>query len=329
MVLVFLILKPFISAILSSFVLAYVFYPVYKFFKRFLKNSSLSAFVVSVIIVIFFTIPVVFVTNAISTEVETNHVFIKQILITENLFEEGCIEDNFLCKPVDWVEKYLKDPEIKFHLIRIANDARNFLITKAGKFILSVPLFLFNFFIMVFIIFYLFKGGDQIIRRIRKLLPLKKVHRKNIMEQISDVTYAVIYGHIVVAALQGTLGGIAFWIFGVTSPVLWGMAMFIFALIPFIGTVPIWGTATLFKAFSNHPLQALGILLCGIFISTFDNFLKPKIIAGRANVHPVLVLLGLIGGWLFFGFIGIIIGPVILSIFVTFIEIYEEREVEA
>ena len=218
---------------MTSFILAYIFYPLYKLVKKGVKNSSFAAFLVSLIIVLLFTAPLIFIANAVSTEARINYVFIKKILATGSITGGECIDSNFLCQVMNSFEDLLKDPQIKFQITNITGRVTDFFINSASSFIFSIPVFLLNFFIMVFIIFYLLKEGDSIAFRIKKLLPLKKVHKKGIFDQLNDVTYAVVYGHIVVAGIQAGLGMLAFWIFGVHSPILWGFVMFFFALIPF------------------------------------------------------------------------------------------------
>ena len=145
---------------------------------------------------------------------------------------------------------------------------------------------------------------------------------------------AVIYGSLIIAIAQGTLGGIGFFIFGLPSPLLWGVIMVFASLLPYIGTSVIWLPASLFLIFNGYAsmetaLITKGILLMlyGIFIiGTIDNILKPKLIGDKSGLHPVLVLLSVIGGINFLGFIGVIIGPMIIAALVTFINIYEEEK---
>jgi predicted PurR-regulated permease PerM len=326
---VFFILKPFFSAILASLILAYIFNPVYKFVKKVFRNKTLSSLIVSILIVLLFTVPLFFIANAVSNEARVNYVFIKKILATGNILDDPCDEPGFICTVRGYFEEYLSDPQIKFQLTNITSKLTDFFINAASNFIFSIPSFLISFFVMVFIIFYLFKDGETIALRIKNLLPLKTSHRKGIFDQLNEVTFAVLYGHVLVAAIQAILGVIAFWIFGVTSPILWGLVMFFFAMIPFLGTPIVWVPAVIVKAFANQPWQALGLLVAGLFISTIDNVIKPKLVSDKAKVHPVVILLGVIGGIFVFGPIGIIIGPVVLSIFMKFIEIYEEEQLEA
>ncbi|MBR9699028.1 AI-2E family transporter [Candidatus Woesearchaeota archaeon] len=326
-ILTFLIVKPFISTILASFVVAYLFYPLHKFLRKYIKKEFISALIVSAAIVVLFVIPIFFITNTIAEEATTNYIFIKQILATGNIGGEDC-GNALLCNLSGFIEKYVTDTQVKNLLTNFTKRITDFFINIASDFIFSIPIFFLHFFIMIFIVFYLLQEGESLMYKVKHLLPLKKIHSKNIIGQLKDVTYAVIYGQLLISAGQGLLGGIAFAIFGVTSPILWGIAMFFFALVPFMGTPIIWVPAVIIKALTNHPGQAIGLLIAGLIISTADNFVRPKIVADKAKVHPVFILLGVIGGIILFGPIGIIIGPVVLSISMVFLKIYEE-EIEA
>ena len=165
-------------------------------------------------------------------------------------------------------------------------------------------------------------------------MPLKSKYRKHVFKKLNDMAYAVIYGSIIIAIIQGALGGIGFLMFGLPSPILWGIVMMFASLIPYVGSSLIWLPASLILIFSGYvnsdsTLMVKGILfiLYGVFIiGTIDNILKPKIIGDKGGLHPVLVLLGVVGGLNLLGFIGVIIGPIVLAMLVTFIGIYEEEK---
>jgi predicted PurR-regulated permease PerM len=162
---------------------------------------------------------------------------------------------------------------------------------------------------------------------------MKLHHQKQVMQQLDEVSFAIIYGSLLIALIQGGIGAIGFYFFGISSPLTWGIIMSIFALIPFIGTAIVWLPMSLIlvvqgitTSSSSTMLKGVGLLLYGaLIISTIDNILKPHIIGKRAKIHPVLVLLGVLGGLAFFGFIGFIVGPLILAVVATVIEIYEKE----
>jgi predicted PurR-regulated permease PerM len=144
------------------------------------------------------------------------------------------------------------------------------------------------------------------------------------------------YGNITIAIMQGILGAIGFMIFGVPSPILWGFVMVLFALIPYFGTAVVWLPAALNLIFSGYLQNNSSLTTRGIFlivygvlvISSIDNILKPKLIGAKANVHPILVLIGVLGGLSLFGFVGLFLGPMMLALLMTFIDIYEEEKDE-
>ncbi len=158
---------------------------------------------------------------------------------------------------------------------------------------------------------------------------IKDIYLRNLVR-----LHLLIYGYVVVALIQGLLGAFGFFIFGIHSPIFWGIVMTITALIPFIGTAIVWLPFALIKLFNgilaNNTNEIIGgilfILYGTIIISGIDNVLRPKIIGDKAKVHPILILVGVLGGLSLFGFIGVVIGPLILALFVAFLTAYEENK---
>ena len=191
-----------------------------------------------------------------------------------------------------------------------------------------------DMFIVLFVMFFLFRDGKIFIDKIERIMPLKDEYRKHVFKKLNDMAYAVIYGSIIIAIIQGTLGGLGFLAFGLPSPILWGIVMMFASLIPYVGSSIIWFPASLILIFNGYLNSETNLIIKGIFfilygifvVGTIDNILKPKLIGDKAGIHPVLVMLGVVGGLSFFGFIGVIIGPIILAMLVTFIEIYEEEQ---
>src|SRR3989338_2752032 len=330
-ILAYFILNPFLTAILGSFILAYVFYPVYSKMRRFIRNETIMALIVSFLIVLLFTLPLMFVANSLVHEARVNYLFIKDFISSGKFMGgEECTDPSSACALQNLIASYASNSQVQYYATDFFAKAADFLISFAGRLIFSIPAYLLNFFIMLFLVYYLLKEGEVLIYRLKVLLPVTDEYAENIYNTIKQTTFAVVYGHVIVAAGQATIGGLAFWIFGVPSPILWSFVMFFLALIPLMGTPLVWGPAVIFKFASNEPVSAIGILIVGIFISTADNFIKPKLIAEKAGkVHPAAILLGVLGGMLLFGIVGMFIGPVILSLLMTFIKIYEDDKIEA
>ena len=149
------------------------------------------------------------------------------------------------------------------------------------------------------------------------------------MKSFNDVIYATIYGVIITAIIQGIIGTIGLLIFGVQNPILWGMVMIILAMLPFVGAGLVWFPAAIIKIAGGDLFNGFGLLFYGLFIvSTIDNMIRPKLIGARANIHPVVILLGVLGGLAVFGLMGLIIGPLCLSILMVFIDFYVSEKNE-
>jgi predicted PurR-regulated permease PerM len=214
------------------------------------------------------------------------------------------------------------------------SQGTTFILKQMSEFLLSLPTIILHLVVTFFLMFYLFIDGHLLINRARQVIPLAAHHQNHIVRKLQDVTFAVIYGSLIVALIQGALGGIGFWIFGVGSPIAWGIVMAVLALVPLFGTAFVWLPASIYlmvvgaaEADQTMVWRGIGLLIWGaVVVSSIDNILKPKIIGDRAGIHPGLVLIGALGGLATIGFIGFVIGPLILGLLKTFIDIYEKEE---
>jgi predicted PurR-regulated permease PerM len=137
------------------------------------------------------------------------------------------------------------------------------------------------------------------------------------------MVYATIYGGLLIAIIQGVLGGVIFWILGIPSPILWGTAMAFLSFIPIGGTALIWVPAAILLFVQGAILKGIILLGLGVFgISMVDNFLRPFFISAKTNIHPLLLFFAVLGGIQAFGLIGLVVGPLIATLCLTFIEIY-------
>ncbi|MBN2112301.1 AI-2E family transporter [Candidatus Woesearchaeota archaeon] len=332
----YLVVKPFITALLTSAVLAYIFYPLYESLNRKINRKNASAFIVSILIILLLAIPIAFLVTAITKESQVTYIRAKQIFTTGDIFSIGCPaeEDGVICRFSNWVGNFIGQPNVRYHLEKSMQGITDTISRKASEFIFSIPTIVLNIFVTFFTTFYLFRDGKKIMERIKQLIPLKLHHQKQIFHQLDEITYAILYGSLLVAAVQGIVGAVGFYFFGVSSPLMWGILMGITALLPFIGTAIVWvpvSAVIIIQGITTHTnsttLKGIGLLLYGaLVVSTIDNFLRPYIVGKKGGIHPVLVLVGVLGGIAFFGFIGLIIGPLILAIMITFLDIYNKEK---
>jgi predicted PurR-regulated permease PerM len=326
----FFILKPFIIPLIASAIVAYTFYPVFRWTNRFIKNKTAAAIIVAFIILLIITVPIILIINALSQEAYDAYTFGKEFL-TRDLSIQSCTG---LC---DTLRNWLTNDQVHASVQKALEEGTNFLIVGLSGFLISIPNRLLEWFIIFFTTFYLLRDGDKLINSVKKLLATKQEKRHHILHRFKDVMDGVIYGSLSVAVVQGIVGAIGFAIFGISSPIAWGVLMFLFALIPYIGTGLIWGPAAAFLVLegllsgTSGPIwRGVGLLIYGlVFIASIDNILKPKMIGHSSSVHPVLVLVGILGGIALMGLPGVIVGPVVLAMAMTLLELYVHEPVES
>ena len=330
----FLIIKPFLTAVLTGIIFSYIFYPLYSRINKKTQKKNVSSLIASILVILIITLPLFFFLNTVSRQVQETYTFSKQKLISGQFLASCEPVDKPVCKTANYFVNKINEPQVKYYLDTTIKDVTNKIQGSILDVLLSIPIFLLNMFIVLLVMFFLFRDGDLLVDKIERILPLKDKYRKHVFKRLNDMAYAVIYGSIIIAIIQGTLGGLGFLIFGLPSPLLWGIFMIFAALIPYIGSSIIWFPAALFLIFNGYVnvettliIKGILLMLYGIFVvSTIDNILKPKIIGTKGGLHPILVMLGVVGGLKFIGFIGVVIGPIILAMLVTFIKIYEEEK---
>ncbi|MBW2982515.1 AI-2E family transporter [Candidatus Woesearchaeota archaeon] len=318
--LAFLIIRPYLIPVLTSAVLAYIFYPLYDLLNKKIKRPNLSATLISILIILLVLMPISLVLFQISKEANVSYILIKNKFMTGEIFEVDCNDEGFYCMTMNDLRNFMKRPTTRYYLEDGLKKVTVYVAEGAFNFIVSLPKRLLEVFITFFIIFFLLRDGKKFVAAIERAAPLKKNFRAGIFEQLHELTRAIIYGIFVIAVVEGVIAAITFKLFKVASPILWGLVVFILALLPAIGGALIWVPAMIMKYYAGHPWLALGILVGGVIISSIDTFLKPKIIGDRAKVHPTIILLGVLGGLSLFSLIGVIIGPLILVLLITVVK---------
>jgi predicted PurR-regulated permease PerM len=188
-----------------------------------------------------------------------------------------------------------------------------FLAPRAGAVVADVFATLGSLFVMLFSMFFLLRDGHALGRQIRDLLPLPDRERDRLIADTKDLVIASVGAGLAVAAVQGLIGGVAFAILGVNAPVIWGVVMAMCALIPVVGSALVWVPTAAWLLLSGEIWRGIVLVLVGALgISMADNILRPLLLAGRTSASGLIVFLGLLGGVSAFGFIGLVIGPIIL-----------------
>jgi predicted PurR-regulated permease PerM len=195
------------------------------------------------------------------------------------------------------------------------------LAPRAGTYVAGLFAFLGSLFAMLFALFFMLRDGETISRHVRDRLPFSRDESARLMQAARDLVIASIGAGVVVAVVQGTIGGLAFWLVGIPAPAFWGLVISFAALIPVLGAALVWAPASLWLFLSGEIGRAVTLVVVGILgISMADNVLRPILLTGRTNISGLVIFFGLLGGAAAFGFIGLVIGPILLVITARIIE---------
>lgn len=196
--------------------------------------------------------------------------------------------------------------------------------------LLSATQSTFSFFIglavCIYLLFFMFRDGRALEQLLYSYVPLEHTHKKRLIDRFTATTRAVAKGTIAIAILQGVLGGIAFWITGVSAPTLWGAAMAVLAIIPAIGPALVWLPVGVILLATGSIWQGIFILVVGaLLVSVVDEFLRPILIGRTSKMPDAVILLATLGGLATFGITGFIVGPIIAAFFISLWVIFEEK----
>lgn len=190
--------------------------------------------------------------------------------------------------------------------------------------------FMFKLVLMLITLFFIYKDGTSFLQRFWQAIAIKESLRTTIVTTVTRVLGAVMYGVILTCMVQGTLGGLGFWAAGLPSPFLFGTLMAICAPIPFIGTALIWIPGAIYLLIQGNLLAGVALILWGVLVvSSIDNIIRPLFISGKAKLPILVIVFGVLGGFLAFGLAGLVVGPVVLAIVMVFFDAYRESAVKA
>ncbi len=201
-----------------------------------------------------------------------------------------------------------------------------FLVPQAGSLLTGLLSVVGSLLVMLFALFFLLRDGKAYVEVVRRLLPFSEQESERLINETSDLVVASVGAGLIVAAVQGFIGGVAFWLLGITAPAVWGVAIAICSLLPVIGATIVWVPVAVWLFFSGQVSTAFILTgVCALVLGSVDNVLRPILLSGRTSASGLVVFIGLLGGVSALGFVGLVLGPIVLVIAGTLIDALTRR----
>ena len=318
-----LMLRPFIGVVEWAVVLVIIFYPIHKRLAVRIKRRGLSALISCLLVVILIVLPPTVLTVAVAEE-------LAKVLpnLPSQVSQLATQQSSVFGKVAEWMQSRFGidiSGSYAFFVDQIKQSGER-LLGFSLNLTVNIVTSIVKAFFVIFTMYYLFKDSEKILAKLPGALPLNREQSESIIRRTQEVVSASVYGVVTIAALQGVLGRIAFWILGIPAPLLWAVLMTFICMIPLLGSFLVWLPLAIYLMVSGHWTRAVILIVWGaVVISTVDNFLRPKLIKNQTRLHELFVFFSVLGGISVFGLLGIVLGPVVLAITLGLLQTFQAR----
>jgi predicted PurR-regulated permease PerM len=322
----FWLFRSFLQPLASATVIAIGFYPLYLAVTRIVRGPNKAALVATFTVLLIFMLPAVLIASAAGGELIKAARYFGDRSTQEGgavayLGEKQQSALRWLGKYVDVEELHLDDT-----LANLPGQVSKILLAAGTHLVGGLAGFAGNAILTFLVLFFLFRDGKATIDNVVSILPLSRDQAWRLLTGIRDSVVANLYGILAVGLAQGLLTGSALAILRVPSALLLGLATAVCSLVPFVGTMLVWLPTAIYLIATGHLWKGIILIAWGsLVVGTIDNIIRPLVIGSRVELHPLLLLFSLLGGLQVFGFIGIFIGPVVISVIAALIKLLREE----
>jgi predicted PurR-regulated permease PerM len=323
---VFRILEPFLPALAWAAILATVFHPLFSALSRRLRRPRWASVLSCVLLTVCIVLPAMFLLLLLAKEsVSAYRMLETRVAPSGSASFEALRKSSsyqwFLAKTK---ELGMPEPDLSGTAAKVIRLVSGFLVSRSASLFSSITRFVINFFVMLFALYYLLLRGPGILHGLRELSPLRSEYEEKIVEKFRSIARAIFGGILVTALLQGTAGGLIFLFFRLPSPLLWGVAMAFLSLVPVVGTALVWGPVVIYYVLTGSVGKAIILLVIFAAVAgVVDNFVKPSLIRRGTEIDTLWIFLSVIGGIGVFGFLGLFLGPFLVTLLLVLLEIYK------
>lgn len=313
--LTYLVIKPFLTYAVLGLTLTIAAFPLYEWINKRLQRKVPSSIVTMVIIILIIVIPMFLILSS---------------LVNETIqFFSGLSTQKIISATQSFSEYLGANVNLDEFIRQAVRGLSDFAIGSSTKLLNSLSNMTIGIVIMFAVMFFGFIEGKEWADYAKAFLPFKDDRKESFIKKVKKVINIVILGDLLIAAIQGFLGGLIFFFMGIPNPVFWGFVMGLFAFLPFVGAPLVWIPVVIIKLFNGEIISSIVMVLYfSVIVGSFDYLFKPKIISDGSKIHPLSAIIGVFGGLKLFGFTGILLGPLITSLFEVIILFYYEDYVK-
>jgi len=325
-VLAYGILRPFLHPVVLAMVIGIGFHPLHIQIQRLVRRNNVATLISTAAVFLIFVIPAGILASAASRElIHTAH-----YISSKSAAEGGIVSyvNQSVDRILEWLRKYVdvESSGIRQIVDSLPANVSKFLLRTGTLLVAGLANFAGQGVITLFILFFVFRDGPSIMDQVASVLPLDTERARHLIARMRESIVANLYGIVAVSIVQGLLTWIAMTIVRAGSPLLLGVAAAMFSLVPIVGSALVWVPVALVQLLTGHWWKATFLVIWGTVVAgAADNVVRPLVVGGRVKLHPVLVLFSLIGGVKQFGFIGLFVGPVVISLLLALLNLLKEE----
>lgn len=313
LVVVFLV-RPFAAIVAFGLIVAILFEPINTRFEARLKSPTLAALLTVVLVLVIAFIPIVFFGQLLFNELNSIY---DRFRSGDLVLDRQQLVQSLPVQLQDMIATFSRD--LNSYLGRLTSNA----FQSFSSVLSSATGFVVSFFVFLLTLFYLLRDGPRIKKFFIDIMPMAERQENRLIHRIVFAVNGVVKGSFLTAVSQGVMATIGFFIFGVPEPIIWGLFTIVAALVPTVGTALSLVPAVIYLLVTGQAGNAIGLAIWGaVAVGLIDNFLGPRLVGTRTQLHPLLVLLSILGGIQLFGILGFLIGPIVMAIFVALVDMY-------
>lgn len=309
------LMQPFVPALAWALALAILGYRLHHWLAGRIANRNVSAGLATAALIVFIAVPVAVTAPSVASKVKEGWESLRSESIQSRV--NKAMRSNPRFAPL--ISSVVRHSPSAEELGKRIAPGLSRLVT--GSLWAGMELL-----VTFFALFYLLRDREQALGYLRSTMPLTTRETNRLFKRVAEVVRASVFGTLLVAAVQGLLGGLMFWWLGLPAPLLWGTVMFVLSVLPIMGAALVWIPAAIFLAMEGSWEKAMILVLWGsVVVALIDNLLYPIFVGNKLRLHTLPVFIAIVGGLLVFGASGLVLGPLVLAVTVAALDIWRDR----